>query len=207
MRPIYAVLPALMLAGIGGAIIAQPAAPAFSDDPSKAVAGTYSADPGHSQVLFTYKHMGLTWNMGLLSGATGTLTIDPKSPNSAKVSIDVPINTMHSTIAKLDEEFLAPMFFDAAKFPTAHFESTSVTVSGKTAKVAGNLTIKGVTKPVTIDATLLATGNGPMSKKPVLAFQGVAHIKRSDFGKELGMAVPMVADDVKLDITAQFDQK
>lgn len=205
MRPIYAVLPALMLAGIGGAIIAQPAAPAMSDDPTKVAAGTYSADPGHSQVLFTYKHMGLTWNMGLLSGATGTLTIDPKAPASAKVSIDVPINTMRTTIAKLDEEFQSAMFFDAAKFPTAHFESTSVTVSGKTAKVAGNLTIHGVTKPATIDATLLATGNGPMSKKPVVSFQGVAHIKRSDFG--LGLAVPMVADDVKLDITAQFDQK
>lgn len=205
MRPIHAVLPALLLAGIGGAIIAQPAAPAMSDDPSKVVAGTYSADPGHSQVLFTYKHMGLTLNMGLLSGATGTLTIDPKSPGSAKLSVDVPINTLRSTIAKLDEEFQSAMFFDAAKFPTAHFESTSVTVSGKTAKVAGNLTIHGVTKPATIDATLLATGNGPMSKKPTVAFQGVTHIKRSDFG--LGMAVPMVADDVKLDITAQFDQK
>jgi polyisoprenoid-binding protein YceI len=205
MRPIHAVLPALLLAGIGGAIIAQPAAPAMSDDPAKVAAGTYSADGGHSQVLFTYKHMGLTLNMGLLSGATGTLTIDPKSPGNTKLSVDVPINTLKSTIAKLDEEFQSPMFFDAAKFPTAHFESTSVTVSGKTAKIAGNLTIHGITKPATIDATLLAAGNGPMSKKPTVAFQGVAHIKRADFG--LGMAVPMVADDVKLDITAQFDQK
>lgn len=207
MRPIHAVLPALMLVGIGGAIIAQPAAPAMSDDPAKVAAGTYAIDGGHSQVLFTYRHMGLTFNMGLLSGASGSLTIDPKSPGSAKLSVDMPINTLHSTIAKLDEEFQSPMFFDAAKFPTAHFESTSVTVSGKTAKIAGNLTIRGVTKPATIDATLLATGNGMMSKKPTIAFQGVAHIKRSDYGKELGMAVPMVADDVKLDITAQFDQK
>jgi len=205
MRPIHAVLPALLLAGIGGAIIAQPAAPAFSNDPAKVAAGTYSADPGHSQVLFTYKHMGLTLNMGLLSGATGTLTVDPKAPGSAKLSVDVPINTLKSTIAKLDEEFQSSMFFDAAKFPTAHFESTSVKVSGKTAKITGDLTIHGITKPATIDATLLATGDNPRSKKPTLAFQGVANIKRSDFG--LGLAVPMVADEVKLDITAQFDQK
>ncbi len=206
MRRIYAVLPALLLAGIGGAVIAQPAAPpAMSADPSTVPAGTYSIDGGHSQVLFTYQHMGLTWNMGLLSGATGSLTIDPKAPANAKLSVDVPINTLHSTIAKLDEEFQSAMFFDAAKFPTAHFESTSVTVSGKTAKIAGNLTIHGVTKPATIDATFLAGGNNAMSKKPTMAFKGTATIKRSDFG--LGLAVPMVADSVKLDITVQFDKK
>lgn len=205
MRPIHAVLPALLLAGIGGAVIAQPGAPAMSSDPTKVAAGTYSTDPNHSQVLFTYQHMGLTFNMGLLSGATGTLTIDPKSPSSAKLSVDVPINTLHSTIPKLDEEFQSKMFFDAATYPTAHFESTSVTVSGKTAKIAGNLTIHGVTKPATIDATFLAGGTNAMSKKPTMAFNGTATIKRSDFG--LGMAVPMVGDEVKLNITVQFDQK
>ncbi len=205
MRPIHAILPALLLVGVGGAVIAQPAAPAMSTDPSTIPAGTYSIDGGHSQVLFTYQHMGLTFNMGLLSGATGSLTIDPKSPSAAKLSVDVPINTLHSTIAKLDEEFQSKMFFDAATFPTAHFESTSVTVSGKTAKIAGNLTIHGVTKPATIDATFLAGGANPMSKKPTMAFSGTATIKRSDFG--LSMGVPMVADQVKLNITAQFDQK
>ncbi len=166
------------------------------------------SDGGHSQVLFTYKHMGLTLNMGLLSGASGSLTIDPKSPGSAKLSVDMPINTLHSTIPKpwtRSSSRRCSSTPQSSRPPTSR--STSVTVSGKTAKIAGNLTIRGVTKPATIDATLLATGNGPMSKKPVIAFQGVAHIKRSDYGKELGMAVPMVADDVKLDITAQFDQK
>jgi polyisoprenoid-binding protein YceI len=205
MRPIHAVLPALLFAGIGATVIAQPGPPAMSADPSTVAAGTYGIDGGHSQVLFTYQHMGLTFNMGLLSGASGTLTIDPKSPGSAKLSVDVPINTLHSTIAKLDEEFQSKMFFDAATFPTAHFESTGVTVSGKTAKIAGNLTIHGVTKPATIDATFLAGGTGMMTKKPTMAFNGTATIKRSDFG--LGMAVPMVADEVKLNITVQFDKK
>ena len=91
MRPIHAVLPALMLAGIGGAIIAQPAAPAFSDDPSKAVAGTYSADPGHSQVLFTYKHMGLTWNMGLEAG--GVLV-----GKEIKITLDLEVIKVPETI-------------------------------------------------------------------------------------------------------------
>ncbi|MBO9575252.1 MAG: YceI family protein [Sphingobium sp.] len=208
MRPIHAALSALLLISASGVALAQPgapAAPAMSADPATVAAGTYSIDPNHSQVLFTYQHMGLTFNMGLLSGATGSLTIDPKSPNGAKLSVSVPINTLKSTIAKLDEEFQSKMFFDAAQFPTATFESTSVAVSGKTAKIAGNLTIHGVTKPATIDATFLAGGANPMSKKPTMAFNGTTTIKRSDFG--LGLGVPMVADQVKLNITVQFDMK
>lgn len=202
MRPIHAAFSALLLVGLSAPLAAQPP---MSTDPSTVPAGTYAVDPGHSQVLFTYQHMGLTFNMGLLSGATGSLTIDPKAPAGAKLSVSVPINTLKSTISKLDDEFQSPMFFDAAKFPNATFESTSITVNGKTAKVTGNLTIHGVTKPATIDATFLATGAHPMSKKAAIAFEGTTTIKRSDFG--LGLAVPMVADSVKLNITVQFDKK
>jgi polyisoprenoid-binding protein YceI len=181
-----------------------PAPPAPSTNPADVAAGTYSLDPNHSQVLFTYAHFGLTHNMGLLSGATGSLTVDPKSPASAKLSVDVPINTLHSTIDALDKEFQAPMFFDAAKFPTAHFESTSVAVNGNTAAISGNLTIHGVTKPAVINATFTGSAVNPMSKKTTLGFQGTATIKRSDFG--LGLAVPMVADQVDLVITAGFEK-
>ncbi len=97
------------------------------------------------------------------------------------------------------------MFFDQAKFPTAHFESTGVTVSGKTAKIAGNLTIHGVTKPAVIDAEFLAVGANPYSKKEAIAFKGSATIKRSEFG--LGLAVPAVADEVALTITAGFEKQ
>jgi polyisoprenoid-binding protein YceI len=190
-----------------GALQAQggpPAPPALSTNPADVAAGTYTLDPNHSQVAFTYTHFGLTRNMGLLSGATGSLTIDPASPSGAKLSVDVPINTLHSTIAALDKEFQEPMFFDAAKFPTAHFESTSVAVNGTSAQISGNLTIHGVTKPATIDATFTGSGTNPMSKKAMLGFQGTAKIKRSDFG--LGMGVPMVGDEVDLVITAGFEK-
>lgn len=181
-----------------------PAPPAPSTNPADVPAGTYTIDPNHSQVMFTYAHYGLTHNMGLLSGATGSLTLDPKAPNNTKLSVDVPINTMHSTIEALDKEFQAPMFFDAAKFPTAHFESTGVSVSGSSAKISGNLTIHGVTKPAVINATYTGMGANPMSKKQTLGFQGTATIKRSDFG--LGLAVPMVSDQVDLTITAAFEK-
>ena len=173
-------------------------------DPSKVSGGTYTADPNHTQVLFTYTHFGLTHNMGLASGANGTLTLDPKDPGAAKLSIDVPISSIHTTIAPLDQEFQGPMFFDAAKFPNAHFESTKVTASGTSAKIEGNLTIHGVTKPAEIDATLIAVGSNPMSKKETIAFSGKATINRSDFG--LGVFTPMVSAEVELKITAAFEK-
>ena len=143
--------------------------------------------------------------MGLLSGATGTLVLDPKDPNAAKLSIDVPIDTIHSTIAGLDSEFVAKMFFDAATYPKAHFESTKVTASGTSAKIEGNMTIHGVTKPAEIDATLLAVGSNPMSKKETIAFEGKATINRADFGVD--RFVPMVSNAVDLTITAAFEKQ
>jgi polyisoprenoid-binding protein YceI len=190
-----------------GALHAQggPPPPPPSHDTAKVTGGTYKVDPNHTQVMYSYDHLGLTTNMGLLSGATGTLTIDPKAPNSAKLSVDVPINTIHTTIAALDKELVGPMFFDADKFPTAHFESTSVSAKGNSATINGNLTIHGVTKPATINATFAAVGANPMSKKENVAFNGTAKIKRSEFG--VGMGVPMVGDEVTLRITAAFEKQ
>lgn len=191
-----------------GALHAQqggPPPPPPVHDASKVTAGTYKADPFHTQVMYNYNHLGFTTNMGLLSGANGTLTIDPKAPNDAKLSIDVPMNTIHTTIDALDKELVGPMFFDAAKYPTAHFESTKVTAKGSHATVQGNLTIHGVTKPATIDASFMAVGANPMSKKETVAFKGTATINRSDFGVK--QFVPMVSDQVDLLITAAFEKQ
>ncbi|MBS1240420.1 MAG: hypothetical protein H6R45_1126 [Proteobacteria bacterium] len=178
--------------------------PPGKPDPSLVTAGNYTIDGGHSQVLFTYEHFGLTSNMGLASGATGTLTLDPKAPNDAKLSVDVPISSIHTTIAALDAEFQAKGWFDAATYPTAHFESTSVAATGNSARIAGNLTIKGITKPAVIDATFAAAGKNPFSQKETVSFKGTATINRSEFG--LGNAVPLVSDAVKLTITVAFEK-
>ena len=190
-----------------GAVHAQqgpvPAGPSM--DASKVTAGTYKTDPNHTQIMYSYKHLGFTQNMGLLSGAMGTLMLDPKNAKNDHLSVDVPVDTIHTTIAALDKELLGPMFFDTAKYPTAHFESTSVTVHGKSAEVAGNFTIHGVTKPGVINATFKAVGADPMSKKETIAFEGHATIKRSDFGVK--QFVPMVGDEVDMTITAAFQKQ
>lgn len=184
-----------------GAVPELPGAP----DPSRVTGGTYTVDPGHTQIIFSYSHFGLTNNLGMMSGATGTLTLDPAAPNDTQLSVDVPVNTIRTTIAKLDEEFQKPNYFDAEQFPTAHFESTSVVADGTSAKISGNLTIRGVTKPAVIDATFFAAGPNPYSKKETISFEGTATINRSEFG--LGAAVPMVSDKVELTIVAAFEKQ
>ena len=91
-----------------------------------------------------------------------------------------------------------------AKFPTAHFESTSVRVSGTTATIVGNLTIKGVTRPVTLAAQFVGAGKAPMGGKDAVGFEATTTIKRSDFGVNYG--VPLVTDEVPLTISAAFEK-
>lgn len=201
-------IPAAALAALTGAtmLIAQgPMAAPGSKDVAKVTGGAYTVDPGHTQVVFAYDHMGFSNNMGVISESTGTLTLDKANPAASKVSIEVPVTNLKTGIAKLDEHLAKPDFFDTAKFPKATFVSTSVKPDGATgADITGNLTIKGITKPVTLDAEFYGAGVQPMSKKENIGFVATTTVKRSDFG--MAMAVPMVGDTVELKIIAAFQK-
>lgn len=184
--------------------VAPLAAHAKAPNTADIAAGTYHADPHHTQILFTYSHLGLTRNMGLVSGATGILVLNPENPAADKLSVTVPIKTLHTTIAALDQEMQSPMFFDAAKYPTAHFQSTKVTVKGTSATIDGNLTIHGVTRPAVIHARLLAAGMDSFAHKKTIAFEGHATIDRTKFG--VGKFAPEVGAKVDLKITAAFQK-
>lgn len=176
-------------------------------DPSRAVAGTYMVDPDHTQVLFTLGHLGFSEYTGMFTGPTGTLTLDPANPANDKVDVTFPVNKVRTTVAALDEHLQTPDFFDAAKYPTAHFVSTKVTKTGDAAAtIDGNLTLHGVTRPVSLDVRFVGAGNMVMGP-PVLniGFAATTTIKRSDFG--LGYGVPLVSDDVLLTINAAFAKK
>ena len=199
---------AALTALTGTALIAQqmPAAPG-AKDPSRITGGTYQVDPGHTQIAFAYDHMGFSNNFGLISQPTGTLTLDPKKPAAAKVSIDVPIANLRTGISALDEHLMKSDFFDAAKFPKATFVSTSVKPDGATsAEITGNLTIKGVTKPVTLDADFYGAGKAPAMAggKENVGFVATTTVKRSDFN--MGYGVPMVGDNIELKIVAAFQK-
>lgn len=189
-------------------VLAQdpPAEAPGAPDPSRVVAGTYAVDPDHTQVLFTLTHLGFSNYTGMFVEPTGTLTLDPANPSAAKVDITFPIAKVRTSVAGLDEHLQKPEFFDAAQFPTGHFVSTRVTVANQSAQIEGNLTLKGVTKPVTLDAQFVGAGKSPMGPPKVnVGFAATTTIRRSDFGIDYG--IPLVSDEVLLTINAAFVQQ
>ena len=194
----------LALALAAAPVLAQtpPALPG-ANDVTRVTAGTYAVDSGHTQVLFTLNHLGFTEYTGQFTQPTGTLTLDPGRPQNDKVEISFPIDKVSTTVTGLDEHLKKPEFFDATQFPTGKFVSTSVTITGTTAVIAGNLTLKGVTKPVTLQARFIGAGSNPMSKKKTVGFRATTTIMRSDFGISYGL--PVVSDKVDLVINAAFE--
>lgn len=196
------VFAAFALAASGQVAAAQTA----NTDPSSVQAGSYALETGHARILFAVSHMGFSTWYGDFSGATGSLTIDPKNVSAAKLSVSIPVASVSTTNAVLDGELKSPQWFDAAKFPTITFTSTKVTQTGPgTAEVAGNVTFHGVTKPVTLAATFKAAGANPMSKAFTIGFEVKGKLKRSDFG--VTTYVPLIGDEVDLTISAPFEKK
>ena len=206
-------LAAALLLLAGAAVAQQPpmAAPG-SKNVAAITGGVYQADPNHTLVTWTLDHLGFSPYTGIFGSVTGTLTLDPKNPSAARVEMTIPVTkvtvaneglTAHLTRPGKDggkPDFFGP---DAAD---AKFVSTSVKVSGQAAKITGDLTLMGVTKPVTLDATFYGAGKAPamMGGKENVGFHATGTIMRSQFG--LGFGVPVIGDAVKLDIAAAFQK-
>ena len=201
MRKLSAILlAAAALAGAPAALHAQ-ANPA----PAAVQAGAYKVEPTHTRVQFAVSHMGFSEWYGDFTGVTGTLNLDPKAPAAATLAVTIPTASVSTTNTVLDGELKDPNWFDAAQFPTITFTSTKVvTTSPRTANITGNLTFHGVTKPVTLKATFLASGTNPLSKGYTIGFNATAALKRSDFGVKTYL--PLIGDDVTLRISAAFEK-
>lgn len=209
MRLVYAAALAL----VSTIAIAQaPSSPPGTNNPAAVTGGSYKADPGHTLVVWTVDHLGVSPYSGIFGDVTGTLTLDPKNPGAAKVDVTIPVSKVVTASAGLTEHLLRagkdggkPDFFGASP-ADARFVSTTVAVSGTKAKITGNLTFNGVTRPVTLDASFYGAGTMPqqMGGKENVGFRATGTIKRSEFG--LGFGVPMVGDEVKLDISAAFEK-
>ncbi|HEX4711371.1 YceI family protein [Phenylobacterium sp.] len=195
---------------VSAAAIAALAAPAVAQaplGPDDIPAGVYVIDSKEALVRYGTVHLGFTEFWGTFPGATGTLTIDPKAIGATRLDVTVPVASIETTNRELNGEFLSEAFFAADKYPVMRFVSTGVTRTGaRTAKVAGNLTIHGVTKPVVLDVTFNAAGPNPLKKKVLtLGFKGEGVVKRSEFG--LGKYVPFVSDETTITISAPFERQ
>ncbi|MGK6320071.1 YceI family protein [Sphingomonas sp. DT-204] len=183
-----------------------------SRNPAAITGGTYQADPGHTLVRWQVDHLGFSPYFGIFGSVTGTLTLDPKNLGAAKVDVTIPVAKVTTASEGLTAHLLRPgkdggkPDFFGSNPADARFVSTNVTVNGQSATITGNLTLNGVTKPVTLAAEFYGAGKMPaqMGGKENVGFTATGTIKRSDFGVTMG--IPLVSDEVKLDIAAAFEK-
>jgi polyisoprenoid-binding protein YceI len=159
-------------------------------------ADSYTVDPNHTFPHFSINHLGFSTMQGRFDKTSGTVTLD-RAAKTGSVEIAIESASVSTGFAKRDEHLRSPDFFNAAEFPAITYKSTAMHFKGDTpASVDGNLTILGVTKPVTLTIDAFNCGANPMSKKDECGAGASAQIKRSDFGVKFGL--PAVGDDVKL---------
>lgn len=168
---------------------------------SAQAADTYTLDSSHTAVTWHVSHFGFSTPSGKFMSATGEVTLDEANPAASSLKVSIDVTQMNSGVPKLDEHLKTPDFFDVAKYPTATFVSKKVEVTGKdTAKVTGDFTLRGVTKPLTLDVKLNKIGENMMKLKTA-GFTASTTIKRSDFG--MTTYVPNLGDDIKIDIESE----
>jgi len=165
---------------------------------------TWKTDPAHSEVDFTIKHMALSNVHGRFGTVDATLVWDDQDPTKSTVNASIDVTGVDTGVPNRDNDLKGARFFDVANHPKATFVSTSVTKTGSGLEVNGNLTVKGVSKPVTLEVdgpTGPVTG---MNKKLHTGFSATTTVNREDFGIGAGMPAAMLGDDVKLTIDLDF---
>ena len=182
--------PIAALAFIGAAATSAMAAPV-----------TYAVDGSHTFPRFSYSHFGYSTQLSSFSKTSGTVVLDAEA-KTASVDIVIDTKSVSTNFADFNEHIQGEDFLDTAKFPKATFKSTKVVFDdNKPQSIEGQLTIKGVTKPVTLTVTSFQAMPHPMMKKPALGANAFTVIKRSEFNA--GKYAPYVGDDVRIDIAIE----
>ncbi|MFW2081196.1 YceI family protein [Acinetobacter guillouiae] len=162
----------------------------------------YKIDPTHTATVFTWNHFGFSTPSANFSDIQGTISVDNAKPVDSSVNVTIPLSSLNTNVAALDEHLKNADFFDAAKYPNITFKSTKVQALGKNKyKITGNLTVKDVTKPVVLDAVLNKQGEHPMTKAQSIGFNATTSFNRSAFG--VGAYVPNVGDKITVNITTE----
>lgn len=163
---------------------------------------TYTIDPTHTATVFTWDHFGFSTPSGNFTDIQGKITVDNDKPEKSSVQVTIPLSSINTNVKVLDDHLLKADFFDAEKYPTITFKSTKVeTRDKKNYKITGDLTIKGITKPVVLDAVLNKQAEHPMAKVPAIGFNATTSFDRSAFG--VGAYVPNVGDKITVNITTE----
>lgn len=189
-------------ADTSAAATAPATAPAGDAAPIAAASGTYVIDPSHTMVLASWNHLGFSNPTINFGKAEGAITYNADDVSASSVEVTLPFSGIDALAADFQDHLSTADWFDAAQFPAATFKSTAVSSTGPNSlSVTGDLTVKGVTRPVVLDVTLNGAGPHPMTQRPAIGFDATATVKRSDFN--LGNLVPAVSDEVELRITTE----
>lgn len=170
--------------------------------PALADAEKYTLDASHSQVLFSYNHLGFSTTFGMFSGFEGDIMFDEADPAASTVSVSMPVMSMFTGWEAREAHFMGDDFFGASEGDMITFTSTGIEVTGEnTAIITGDLSMNDVTKMVALDATLNKADTHPMAQKAWLGFDATTTLIRSDFN--VGNFAPFVSDEVEVRISIE----
>jgi polyisoprenoid-binding protein YceI len=172
-----------------------------------AQASAWTIDSAHSGVNFEIRHLAVSNVHGAFSKVTGTINLDEKNITKSSVEATIDATTVNTNMDPRDKHLKSPDFFDVEKFPTLTFKSTSFSNAGGKLKMTGDLTLHGVTKPVTLDVDGPAAPQKGQGGKTVSGFSASGLIHRTDFGFGPKFTAPTLGDDVKFTIDIEMDKQ
>lgn len=179
----------------------------------RAVADTWRNDKGHAEVRFTWDHLGMSRQGGRFTDVDATLAFSPTEPEKGEVEARIRVASVLTGVRELDDVLKKPDFFDASNHPYILFKSTAVRpLTDKTGEIDGDLTVMGVTRPVTLQAVWNFTGGHPLASiNPAYTgqwasgFSAKTTIQRSEWG--IKRVVPLVSDEIEIGIEIEFLRK
>ncbi|WP_201605147.1 YceI family protein [Psychrobacter sp. JCM 18903] len=167
---------------------------------SAALPSQWQLDDSHTRVGFSVNHLGFSTTMGHFNDVKGVINYDVKSPSKTNMSFTIATDSIDTNWDARDEHLKKAEFFNVAKYPTMTFKSTSVKfINPQQAKVTGDFTMLGQTKPLTLDVTLNKIANSPLTKEPVIGFRATGNIDRAAYG------MTAFADGITTNVPIQID--
>ena len=163
---------------------------------------TYMLDASHSQIVFSYNHLGFSTTTGMFSGFEGPIELDAENPSASSVEVSFPAQSLITGWPAREGHFLSEDFFDSDANPLVTFTSTAIEVIGdNTGMITGDLTMNGITKSVVLDATMNQLKVHPVANLPWAGFDATTTLLRSDF--DMGQFAPFVGDEIAINISIE----
>jgi polyisoprenoid-binding protein YceI len=176
---------------------------AFAAASTFAHATPYVFEARHSQGVMRWSHLGFSNPSATFSRIEGTLDWNAADPSKSSVKATIPMSAFTTGVPDLDDDFRSEAFFDFARYPDATFTSTRVEkgAGAGALRMTGDLALRGVTRPITLDVHINKVGTNPRNQLPTVGFEATAMLKRSDFN--LGRFVPQVSDEIRIELTIE----